>query len=656
MTDLARLVVALEAQTEKYQDGLDKANKRLGKFQQQQNALLGDINKRFKGFASGISGALAGIGLAFSFKGVLDATIEAEKSFALLDNAVKATGGSAGFTTQQLADAAGELQKLTTYSDDAIMGMQQLLLRFQSIKGDSFTRATKAALDLATALNMDVASAAQLVGKALEQPEKGVTQLARSGIVLSKQQQELVKDLVKVGRSAEAQEIVLTALENKYRGAAAAARDTFGGALEGLKNAFGDLLEGKTGVGSATEAINSLTDALNSPEMKEGFAAIVGGMLKIVEIAAGGASALAGFAKWVGETFAAAAFGPAADDLVRISDEMIKLQDGIKDLQQLGGFRTFLMGGADIVEAQITSYQRQLDKLTLKYNEAAKAAEKTAAAAAKVGKTGPAPGGQKSSLPSDTPLEMVEITGTRMPGKSELEKYYEELDQLTKTSTERELAQLAKVEAALISLRDAGMISAEQFSARWDEAFGELLPEVETTAERMTEVFQAQATEMQLFMQDLAAGTENVLVGGFEDAMNGRFDNILGNFEGLIQQLVAKSLAADLMGKLFGAAGPGGGGGWIDKGLDFLGGVFGGFRDGGGRGEAGKAYAIGTGAQPEVFVPDSAGTFYPRGEGMGGGGVTVNQKIYVTGQVDQRTARQMELDTARQQRMAMRLA
>ena len=37
-------------------------------------------------------------------------------------------------------------------------------------------------------------------------------------------------------------------------------------------------------------------------------------------------------------------------------------------------------------------------------------------------------------------------------------------------------------------------------------------------------------------------------------------------------------------------------------------------RDSGGPGEAGRAYAIGTGAQPEIFVPHSAGTFYPRSQ------------------------------------------
>lgn len=42
---------------------------------------------------------------------------------------------------------------------------------------------------------------------------------------------------------------------------------------------------------------------------------------------------------------------------------------------------------------------------------------------------------------------------------------------------------------------------------------------------------------------------------------------------------------------------------------------YGGSRDAGGRGLKGMAYSIGTGAQPEVFVPDSNGTFVPGGAG-----------------------------------------
>jgi hypothetical protein len=56
-------------------------------------------------------------------------------------------------------------------------------------------------------------------------------------------------------------------------------------------------------------------------------------------------------------------------------------------------------------------------------------------------------------------------------------------------------------------------------------------------------------------------------------------------------------------------------------------------RDEGGRGYAGEAYMIGTGAQPEVFVPDQPGTFYPR-ESMpkGAGGMT--NVFNITGVVD----------------------
>ena len=41
-------------------------------------------------------------------------------------------------------------------------------------------------------------------------------------------------------------------------------------------------------------------------------------------------------------------------------------------------------------------------------------------------------------------------------------------------------------------------------------------------------------------------------------------------------------------------------------------------RDSGGRGVAGQPYMIGRGAQPEVFIPDSAGTFIPNADQMGG--------------------------------------
>lgn len=61
-------------------------------------------------------------------------------------------------------------------------------------------------------------------------------------------------------------------------------------------------------------------------------------------------------------------------------------------------------------------------------------------------------------------------------------------------------------------------------------------------------------------------------------------------------------------------------------------------RDSGGRGTPGEAYVIGTGAQPEVFIPDAAGSFYPSGAytmaGAGGGGQAVDVTIRLAGDAD----------------------
>lgn len=51
-------------------------------------------------------------------------------------------------------------------------------------------------------------------------------------------------------------------------------------------------------------------------------------------------------------------------------------------------------------------------------------------------------------------------------------------------------------------------------------------------------------------------------------------------------------------------------------------------RDSGGRGMPGVPYAIGVRAQPEVFIPDSAGTFIPNFDKMMAGGDTIHVNVY----------------------------
>jgi hypothetical protein len=103
----------------------------------------------------------------------------------------------------------------------------------------AFDRATKAAIDLAAAGFGDAESNAVQLGKALQDPIKGITALAKSGVTFTAQEKEKIKTLVESNKILEAQEIVLKAIETQVGGTAeATANDT-----DKLKVAFSQVSE-----------------------------------------------------------------------------------------------------------------------------------------------------------------------------------------------------------------------------------------------------------------------------------------------------------------------------------------------------------------------------------------------------------------------------
>ena len=255
MADIATLGLRINA------DGLIKA---LSDTELRLNAVgtkALDVGKKF-----GVAfGAAAVGGLVLTIKN----TIEQEKVLAQLEARVRSTGGAAGFTSGALAQMAGDLQKVSTFGDEAIISMQSVLLTFTQVRGDEFKGASQAILDMSTALGMDLKSAALQVGKALNDPIAGVGALARAGVQLTESQKEAVKSLVEVGDVAGAQRVILKELETQFGGAASAARNTLGGALVSLKNAFGDLFEVPSLISPITDEINRLTRFLGDPSTIE---------------------------------------------------------------------------------------------------------------------------------------------------------------------------------------------------------------------------------------------------------------------------------------------------------------------------------------------------------------------------------------------------
>lgn len=211
----------------------------------------------FVGFATG-EGAR---GLMF----LVDSAAEAEKQTAKLNAVLLATKGVSGQTVASLEAHASALQKVTAFEDDTIKGAQAVLLTFKKIGGETFPQATEAALDLATVFEGDLKGAAMMVGKALEDPIKGITALSRAGVSFTADQKEMIKSLVATGDAAKAQALILAEIQSQVGGSARAVGNTAEGAIAQFRNAMGDLAEE---VGSVLlPAVKALTAGIRQAQL-----------------------------------------------------------------------------------------------------------------------------------------------------------------------------------------------------------------------------------------------------------------------------------------------------------------------------------------------------------------------------------------------------
>jgi phage-related minor tail protein len=219
---LGVLTLDLIARTAGFVSGMTSAERQVDKSTKKIKNSLGSLK-------GAIAGAVAGIGFATAVRAIVANTIESENAVRQLEARIKSTGAAAGLSSEQLQGFATELQKITTFGDDAILAMQGVLLTFTNIKGDVFKDATRAALDLSIAMGQDLQSSAVQLGKALNDPLKGITALSKIGVAFTEEQKKLIKSFVEAGNAAAAQRVILKELGVEFGGAAEAASNTFGG-------------------------------------------------------------------------------------------------------------------------------------------------------------------------------------------------------------------------------------------------------------------------------------------------------------------------------------------------------------------------------------------------------------------------------------------
>lgn len=204
--------------------------------------------KRFGlGFATMAKGGLlaGGIAVGAFLKGALGEAQEAQKVGALTNAVIKSTGGVANVTAGQVDKLSASLSTKIGVDDEAIASGQNMLLTFGNVRNeigkgnDIFRRATIAANDMAAAFGGDAVSNSKMLGKALNDPAKGVSALTRVGVSFTQQQKDQIKTLQESGDILGAQKIILGEVAKQTKGAA----ESQASSADKAKVAFGNLQE-----------------------------------------------------------------------------------------------------------------------------------------------------------------------------------------------------------------------------------------------------------------------------------------------------------------------------------------------------------------------------------------------------------------------------
>ena len=179
---------------------------------------------KFGAIGAGVVGVIGGK--------LVQAAYESQKVMKQTQAIITATGGAAGLTAKQVSDLSEKLSLQTGVDDELIQSSMNLLLTFKQVQdqagkgNDIFSRASMAALDLGNVFGSTDA-AAKMLGKALANPTKGVSALAKAGVNFSDAQKKQIKTLVDSGNILDAQKLILAEVESQVGGTARASATAF---------------------------------------------------------------------------------------------------------------------------------------------------------------------------------------------------------------------------------------------------------------------------------------------------------------------------------------------------------------------------------------------------------------------------------------------
>lgn len=285
------------------------------------------LKKVSEGLDSFGNKALIGGGITTAyFASTVKAAEENEVAVNRLRQVFKSMGEANDKAAIQSEAYASKLEMQIGVEDEAIMAVQAKIATFKTVGNEAarmagmFDRATKASFDMAATGFGEADQNAVQLGKALEDPIKGITALRRSGITFTEAERAKIKALTESGQKLKAQDMIMRAVEKQVGGVAAKTVT----ASQRAKVAWSEVTEniGKTLLPTITQLGNKLVNEVipkvqafieKHPQLIKWAAGAgvgllaLGGTAKVLAFGINGAiSVVSGFSsaiKFMGNTF-----------------------------------------------------------------------------------------------------------------------------------------------------------------------------------------------------------------------------------------------------------------------------------------------------------------------------------------------------------------
>lgn len=212
---------------------------RLDRQQRALNKLTGEGTSRFDKMRTSVTGltqgmmSTAGVAVAAGYVGwkflrMAEDGLVAEARLRSIAESMGVFGDRSDEVTERISRLADVQGRLTGIDDDVIRQAQAKLLTFKLLAvtadkaGGAFDRTTKVLLDLQAAGFGPADSMAIQLGKALQDPAKGMAALTKSGALTKDQMKAIGEEFARTGDIAKAQTAILEALETQVGGVAEA--------------------------------------------------------------------------------------------------------------------------------------------------------------------------------------------------------------------------------------------------------------------------------------------------------------------------------------------------------------------------------------------------------------------------------------------------